>query len=116
MIQKAVQDPLAELILSGKIKDGDTVAISASKQGLTFNGEVAAGGVSGVSGRASADRRAAIRLRVDQSRATGWFICSRHLGDEGARGRSRQTLDRERIEAAAAFDADLVPDQPARRA
>ena len=40
-IQKAVQDPLAELILSGKIKDGEKVAISADKQGITFNGEVA---------------------------------------------------------------------------
>src|SRR5678816_3030769 len=40
-IQKAVQDPLAELILSGKIKDGEKVVISANKQGITFNGEVA---------------------------------------------------------------------------
>jgi ATP-dependent Clp protease ATP-binding subunit ClpB len=36
-----VQDPLAELILSGKVKDGDKVAVSANKQGLTFNGQVA---------------------------------------------------------------------------
>ena len=42
VIQKSVQDPLAELILAGKIKDGDTVTVSAGKQGLTFNGEVAA--------------------------------------------------------------------------
>ena len=41
VIQKAVQDPLAELILSGKIKDGEKVAVSAGKQGLTFNGQVA---------------------------------------------------------------------------
>ncbi len=40
-IQKAVQDPLAELILSGKIKDGEKVSVSAGKQGLTFNGQVA---------------------------------------------------------------------------
>jgi ATP-dependent Clp protease ATP-binding subunit ClpB len=39
LIQKAVQDPLAELILTGKIKDGDRVNITASKQGLIFNGE-----------------------------------------------------------------------------
>jgi ATP-dependent Clp protease ATP-binding subunit ClpB len=38
-IQKAVQDPLAELILSGKVKDGERVAISAGRQGITFNGE-----------------------------------------------------------------------------
>jgi ATP-dependent Clp protease ATP-binding subunit ClpB len=33
-----VQDPLAELILSGKIKDGETVKISAGRDGLIFNG------------------------------------------------------------------------------
>ena len=42
VIQKSVQDPLAELILSGHLKDGEEVKISASKQGLTFNGQVAA--------------------------------------------------------------------------
>jgi ATP-dependent Clp protease ATP-binding subunit ClpB len=40
-IQKAVQDPLAEMILSGKVKDGETVTISVAKnkQSLAFNGE-----------------------------------------------------------------------------
>ena len=38
VIQKSVQDPLAELILSGKIKDGEKVAISAGRNGITFNG------------------------------------------------------------------------------
>src|SRR6202045_1629590 len=42
VIQKSVQDPLAELILSGRVKDGEKVVISASKQGLRFNGELAA--------------------------------------------------------------------------
>jgi ATP-dependent Clp protease ATP-binding subunit ClpB len=42
VIQKSLQDPLAELILSGKVKDGDTVAVSATKFGITFNGKVAA--------------------------------------------------------------------------
>jgi ATP-dependent Clp protease ATP-binding subunit ClpB len=41
VIQKSVQDPLAELLLSGRIKDGDTVVISAGKKGLTFNGQLA---------------------------------------------------------------------------
>ncbi len=41
-IQKAVQDPLSELILSGRIKDGETVSISAGKAGLTFNGNTVA--------------------------------------------------------------------------
>ncbi|MEI8154665.1 MAG: AAA family ATPase, partial [Hyphomicrobiales bacterium] len=40
-IQKAVQDPLAELILSGNVKDGEAVAISADKKGITFNGALA---------------------------------------------------------------------------
>jgi ATP-dependent Clp protease ATP-binding subunit ClpB len=38
VIQKAVQDPLAEFILSGKLKDGEKVKISAGRDGLTFNG------------------------------------------------------------------------------
>jgi ATP-dependent Clp protease ATP-binding subunit ClpB len=42
VIQKSVQDPLAEMILSGRIKDGEHVVIAAGKQGLKFNGEVAA--------------------------------------------------------------------------
>jgi hypothetical protein len=37
-----VQDPLAELLLAGRIKDGDTVELSATKFGLTFNGKIAA--------------------------------------------------------------------------
>jgi ATP-dependent Clp protease ATP-binding subunit ClpB len=42
IIQKSVQDPLAELVLSGRIKDGDKVVISGSKQGLKFNGTAVA--------------------------------------------------------------------------
>jgi ATP-dependent Clp protease ATP-binding subunit ClpB len=42
VIQKNLQDPLAELILSGRVKDGDKVAVSATKFGLTFNGKLAA--------------------------------------------------------------------------
>jgi len=38
VIQKAVQDPLSELILSGKVKDGEAVKISAGAKGLAFNG------------------------------------------------------------------------------
>ncbi len=41
-IQKYVQDPLADLILSGRIKDGEKVKISAGREGLSFNGAVAA--------------------------------------------------------------------------
>jgi ATP-dependent Clp protease ATP-binding subunit ClpB len=44
VIQKEVQDPLAELILSGKVKDGETVNVTVArgKQSLAFNGEAAA--------------------------------------------------------------------------
>ncbi len=42
MIQKFVQDPLAEQILEGKIHDGETVKITAGKDGLLFNGEATA--------------------------------------------------------------------------
>jgi ATP-dependent Clp protease ATP-binding subunit ClpB len=42
VIQKSVQDPLAELMLSGRVKDGERVVISAGKQGLAFNGQLAA--------------------------------------------------------------------------
>ena len=39
VIQKYVQDPLAEQVLAGKIHDGETVKISAGKDGLVINGE-----------------------------------------------------------------------------
>jgi len=39
VIQKSVQDPLAELMLSGRVKDGERVVISAGKHGLAFNGQ-----------------------------------------------------------------------------
>ena len=42
VIQKSLQDPLAELILRGSVKDGDTVKVTGGKQGLAFNGKVAA--------------------------------------------------------------------------
>jgi ATP-dependent Clp protease ATP-binding subunit ClpB len=42
VIQKYLQDPLAELILDGSVRDGDDVKVSATKFGLTFNGKVAA--------------------------------------------------------------------------
>ncbi len=39
VIQRFVQDPLAEMILAGEIADGDTVAISEEGNVLTFNGK-----------------------------------------------------------------------------
>ncbi len=40
VIQKSVQDPLAELILQGTIKDGETVRISTKNHELVINGTV----------------------------------------------------------------------------
>jgi len=39
VIQRNVQDPLAEMILAGDVRDGSSVKISAAKGGLTFNGK-----------------------------------------------------------------------------
>ena len=39
VIQRHVQDPLAEQILAGRIKDGDTVRISVRDGELVLNGE-----------------------------------------------------------------------------
>ena len=39
VIQRYVQDPLAEMVLAGDIRDGSTVKISSAKEGLTFNGK-----------------------------------------------------------------------------
>ncbi len=42
VIQKELQDPLADLILAGAVSDGETIEVSAGSQGLTVNGEAAA--------------------------------------------------------------------------
>ena len=34
---------MAEMILAGTIKDGETVRVSAGKQGLSFNGKLSGG-------------------------------------------------------------------------
>jgi ATP-dependent Clp protease ATP-binding subunit ClpB len=39
VIQRHLQDPLAEMILAGDVQDGDRVAISAEGNVLTFNGK-----------------------------------------------------------------------------
>ena len=39
VIQRNLQDPLAEMILAGEVKDGDRVVISAEGNVLTFNGK-----------------------------------------------------------------------------
>ena len=41
VIQRSVQDPLAEMILAGDIRDGEDITIAAAYDGLTFNGKVA---------------------------------------------------------------------------
>jgi ATP-dependent Clp protease ATP-binding subunit ClpB len=39
VIQRNVQDPLAELILAGRVKDGDTVKLTVRDGGISINGE-----------------------------------------------------------------------------
>ncbi|WP_417809173.1 ATP-dependent chaperone ClpB [Thioclava sp.] len=41
VIQRSLQDPLAEAILGGKVMDGDTVTVSAGPDGLVINGHAA---------------------------------------------------------------------------
>ena len=43
VIQKAVQDPMAERILAGQVKDGDVIHITGSATGLLLNGELVEG-------------------------------------------------------------------------
>ena len=38
VVQRNLQNPLAELLLGGEIRDGDTVEVSAGEQGLLING------------------------------------------------------------------------------
>lgn len=42
VIQRALQDPLAELLLSGDVRDGDTVAVSAGAEGLIIGDRIGA--------------------------------------------------------------------------
>ncbi len=39
VIQKELQDPLAELLLSGEVMDGDTIKVTADENGLVVNGK-----------------------------------------------------------------------------
>ena len=42
VIQRQLQNPLATLILEGRVHDGDTVTVGAGEDGLIINGEVVA--------------------------------------------------------------------------
>jgi ATP-dependent Clp protease ATP-binding subunit ClpB len=42
VIQRELQNPLASMILEGKIGDGDKVSVSAGPEGLVINGEMVA--------------------------------------------------------------------------
>ncbi|HEY4274634.1 MAG TPA: hypothetical protein VGM68_04060, partial [Rhizomicrobium sp.] len=39
VIQRRLQDPLAQMILEGRIADGAVIKVGASKTGLTLNGQ-----------------------------------------------------------------------------
>ncbi|NDV02574.1 ATP-dependent chaperone ClpB [Pseudoroseicyclus tamaricis] len=44
VIQRALQDPLAEMILAGEVKDGDTLPVSAGSEGLILGNRVGGSG------------------------------------------------------------------------
>ena len=44
MIQRALQDPLAELLLSGEVLDGQTVHVSAGPDGLIVENRIGRAG------------------------------------------------------------------------
>jgi ATP-dependent Clp protease ATP-binding subunit ClpB len=40
VIQRQLQDPLAEMILAGEVSDGDTVSVNAGSEGLIVGDRV----------------------------------------------------------------------------
>ena len=44
VIQRTLQNPLATMILEGRIEDGQTVAVTGGKEGLSIAGELARSG------------------------------------------------------------------------
>ncbi|WP_413855806.1 hypothetical protein, partial [Albidovulum sp.] len=42
VIQRDLQDPLAEMILAGEVRDGDTVSVDAGPEGLVLGDRVVA--------------------------------------------------------------------------
>jgi ATP-dependent Clp protease ATP-binding subunit ClpB len=50
VIQRRLQDPLAHLLLEGKVGDGDTVTVSAGKTGLIIDGQEFGAGSDELSG------------------------------------------------------------------
>ena len=41
VIQRRLQNPLAQMILEGAVKEGETVHVSAGAEGLRINGQLA---------------------------------------------------------------------------
>ena len=58
VIQKWVQDPLAQQLLAGEIREGSTVKISAAQGRLTINGKPVGGGEDAERPAGEADDRA----------------------------------------------------------
>ena len=42
VIQRALQDPLAEMLLAGEVKDGEVIAVTAGPDGLILRDRVSA--------------------------------------------------------------------------
>jgi len=41
VIQRSLENPLAGMILEGTVREGDVVHVSAGRDGLTINGQLA---------------------------------------------------------------------------
>ena len=42
VVQKALQDPLARMLLAGEVKDGETIPVTAGEEGLIIGNQVVA--------------------------------------------------------------------------
>ena len=75
VIQRSLQDPLATLILEGKIGDGGIVKVSAGKRGLIINGMEFATSTDDLSDRSAAPRRRATPFTKTSSFPNGPKPC-----------------------------------------
>ena len=97
VIQRSLQDPLATLILEGKIGDGAIVKVSAGKRGLVINGMEFAASTDDLSDRArqgvaqprGALRRGRLGLRADNTRHPRRAHARRRARGEGSHGQPR---------------------------
>ena len=64
VIQRSLQDPLAEMILSGDVMDGATVTVSAGPDGLIIGDRIASVAARAATGRGGSLRKRAARAAL----------------------------------------------------